>query len=780
MARPDMSKSKEPKRVMRARHEELLEACRDTTLVIVDAQFGELFEHCDSVLFDFAERAENDTLQGRFLEAINLLKRRRPDIEHTFRLEINRGFEDFARTGRLVDDDHSLSADGVELSLVEPEDMEESVACQNLTLRANASHFPDLYALAQRLTVINGGVKLKDSQIPGGPHHLVRSFRRSLEGLDVETKIKVVLYALFDRFVIRQLAKVYDELNRILKEAGVLPDLKPVTLRTKGGPAKRPREPAVKEEKSKEREPAATTSGKIGNQSTSATVEESGQTSLANELFDSILDLMAKRRPEGGARGSARRDPDTPASPELLSAISRLQSLSHTDLSTADAATSGAFIPNGEVDAAFIDGVKVTLGNERQQLLDEVDENDLSDVDSDLIDLIGMLFEYMLNDLVLPNSAKALLSHLHTPYLKVGLIDRRMLVDNRHPARHLLDQMIEAGSLWVEEGNPNRGIFPAMRKTVDRVLMEFGDDVGLFDELLADFEAAVQEQRRRIETMEQRSQDTARGRERLQLARQQAAHTIKDLSRRHPLPPPVNTFLDKVWTDHLVFTLLRDPQQGEVWQQAIATTKDLVGLFDPERGNVPSDDEIQTIRNTISQQAHTMDEVHRSSIDLLLTMLDRPPTQWPQPATDPGETAAGLRPAEQESANAVDGGLPPSEALATETDEDEGFSDEENALLEELRELRFGTWLELTPKTGGKPRHIKLSWMSPLTSTCMFVDRSGMQAEVKGLRELAQEILAGRARIIPRPKHPFIDRALVSIRKVLGGESEGPDLPQTG
>jgi hypothetical protein len=96
-----------------------------------------------------------------------------------------------------------------------------------------------------------------------------------------------------------------------------------------------------------------------------------------------------------------------------------------------------------------------------------------------------------------------------------------------------------------------------------------------------------------------------------------------------------------------------------------------------------------------------------------------------------------------------------------------------------LRNLRFGTWFELIGDIGAAPRRVKLSWISPLTSTCMFVDRSGMQAEVKSLRDLAGEMLAGRARLIPRPKHPFIDRALVSIRKVLQG-SVDRETPRTG
>jgi hypothetical protein len=111
--------------------------------------------------------------------------------------------------------------------------------------------------------------------------------------------------------------------------------------------------------------------------------------------------------------------------------------------------------------------------------------------------------------------------------------------------------------------------------------------------------------------------------------------------------------------------------------------------------------------------------------------------------------------------------------LESSISDDEDLSEPERQMVERLRRMRFGTWFEFSGDPGTPVRRIKLSWMSPLTATCMFVDRSGMQAEIKSLRDLAQEILAGRARVIPRPKHPFIDRALVSIRKMLQGSDVG-------
>jgi hypothetical protein len=398
-------------------------------------------------------------------------------------------------------------------------------------------------------------------------------------------------------------------------------------------------------------------------------------------------------------------------------------------------------------------------------------------MDADLIDLIGMLFEYMLNDPVLPNLAKALLSHLHTPYLKVALIDRRLLVDPRHPARRLLDQMVEAGSLWVDEPNPQRGIFPVMQRVVDRVLQEFTDDVALFEELLGTFEIAMDEQQRRTDTMEQRTQEAARGREKLQLAKRRATHQTQTLLQRHPLPQPVIGFLSKTWLDQLVFILLREKQEerSDAWRQAVQTAADLTALFGPNAAAAAGRTRVQDIpelKERISEGVQRMGSYSHSALDALFALLDEPETWEGQPAAGYAGMAQGTAAgsAEAPMPPLPESVLPPSEQV----------SEQEQEIIDRLRKMKFGTWFELSSATGGAPRRIKLSWLSPLTSTCMFVDRSGMQAEIKTLHELAQEILSGRAKVIPRPKHPFIERALVSIRKVLKGDDAQEDAEREG
>jgi hypothetical protein len=428
-----------------------------------------------------------------------------------------------------------------------------------------------------------------------------------------------------------------------------------------------------------------------------------------------------------------------------------------------------------QADQRFVGEVKQALNDERDQVLDALDRDELAPVDAGLIDLIGLLFEYMLNDPVLPNSAKALISHLHTPYLKLALIDRRLLVNSEHPARRLLDEMVEAGSLWMEEAYPNRGIYPHIQRVVDRVLQEFSDDVSLFDELLEYFEDAVAEQRKRTDNMERRTTEAARGREKLQLARQQAAREIHALTHERHLPPPLLIFLRRIWLDLLAFILLRNEagEDSEAWSDAMDIAQQLIDLFDADldeaelAARLPA---LPGLRSRIQNSVRTLGSHNHAALDGLYKLLDDP-TEWRGPTS----TEDGDRNPVQDSS-----GTPASYMRAIVDDSDEtNLDEEERAMVERLRKTKFGTWFELKPDVDSPPKRVKLSWMSILTSTCMFVDRAGMQAEVKTLRELAREVLSGQARVIPKQQHPFIERALVSIRKALSQEDEEASAGQT-
>jgi hypothetical protein len=384
----------------------------------------------------------------------------------------------------------------------------------------------------------------------------------------------------------------------------------------------------------------------------------------------------------------------------------------------------------------------------------------------------------MLNDPLLPNLAKALLSHLHTPYLKLSLTDRQLLVDSEHPARLLLDMLVEAGGQWVYENDAKRGIFPHMQTVVDRVLQEFTDNDTLFPELLDYFNASMEEHRRKSNAIEQRAQESVKGRERLQTAKQRAAQEMKARSEQAPLPNAVLRFLTQAWNDRLVFVLLRhaDGEESPEWGKALKLADDLVWLFDPKGAAASQQERKQAgamIRQEIEKALDSLGGYHQSYIEELFDYLDDPASisHWQTQQAH----RADAKSARQTSAAPAPGSLPPSTAAGDQAPEaasdenakpDEAPSSREQDIIKKLQNLKFGAWFEFK-RTGAAPQRLKLSWLSPLTATCMFVDRAGIQAEVKTLSEIAKLMLSGQAKLIPRPKHQFVERALLAIKKTL-------------
>ncbi len=746
----------------------LLNRCKDMVIVYVNALLTELFNNSDKALTGFAQKAETNEVQNRFFEAMAMIRNRHGLVEHEFRELISDGFDAFWKDEREVNPFGNPDEDS-ELELVDHESMDISTALDNMISRTVGDHRSQLYALGQRLSVVKGGQSVKHKQIPAGPHHLTTAFNEAIDALGLETRIKLIVLALFDKYVLKQLGSIYEDFNNSLRDAGVLPHLRPTIQKSPDtGIGGRRRDEADE----------------------SASQLEQTQEELGEELFTSILDMMAhqrrvspeKARMKAAAAASAGRQPGSAppvTSASLLSALNDIQPTRRADY-IPDANSPGVIIPNVEIDEQFLVRVKHTLAEERHKLYEEVGADRLDAADEDTIDLVGMLFEYMLNDPVLPAVAKALISHLHTPYLKVAIIDRRLLTDSNHDARQLLDSLVEAGSHWIDERNLKRGIYPDMQNVVDRVLKEFSDNVSLFSTLLATFKKRMDEFRRKSDILEKRAQDSLKGREKLNVARQRATQEMKARSFSDHLPKPVKEFLEQTWVDKLIFVLLRHPdgEMSDDWKEALRIADEIAWTFEPKSESEARELEgnLSDLRQSIEEGLASLGGFHQEKskglFDLLVSVeaaqyaseqaasqaeerlpeakVETPHLPTPAEATRPGQPigiVAGSRPPE----------LP----------EEEEIPEQEEAMMEKLRKIQFGTWFEVADGHGGERRKVKLSWLSPLTASCMFVDRAGVQTAIKPLRTLAQEILSGESKILEDSSDPFVERTLHAIRRML-------------
>jgi len=637
-----------------------------------EPRLGQILDRAGPTLLEFADRSENAQARDRFFEAITLIDARRDEVLQGFRREFDEGFARFA--ARAEQGGRAAVPPDMEL------DPEELLATENIVIKTNAACFPELYVLSQRLAVIAGRGKLKDSEIPAGPYHLVRGFRHGLASLGLDTRVKIVLYALLHKRLMPAVNTLYQDLNGLLKAAGLLPRVD--ALHYLGNR----RENAAR---------AMATATALADQGAS----RPGQTE--NELFEAIIELVSARRGMPRANLAATGVAPVPAPPP-----------------TAPAPPSPP--PARDEDEA--------------QRIEQIVEG------------VGVLFEQMLGVPVLPNIVKSTLGYLHTPYLRLALRDRALLYDAEHAARRLFEDMIEAGSLWVDESNPRRGIFPAIQSAVERILQEPHADAAWYERAHRAFRAAMEARHAPGERRERRTRGTLQNREQLKRAKRRAATAIHMLVERHPLPEPVRAFLDGTWFDLLTYLLLRkeDGPDSPAWREAIETAGQLVALFDPLRGDGELQvqlEELPRLRRRIVEGIQRMGSHNHAVLAAVNALLSNPHVLRDHLRHGDGIAAATPRcGAEIRDPPARDEPVIDSEPLAAA---------DVQAMVERLRSIQPGTWFEIdTPHGVAQTERVKLSWVSPLTSTCMFLDRFGRQARMRDLRELARAMLTGRARIV--------------------------------
>jgi hypothetical protein len=100
---------------------------------------------------------------------------------------------------------------------------------------------------------------------------------------------------------------------------------------------------------------------------------------------------------------------------------------------------------------------------------------------------------------------------------------------------------------------------------------------------------------------------------------------------------------------------------------------------------------------------------------------------------------------------------------------------EDDEYVRAVRDLRLGSWIEFSDETGS-PERAKLSWISPISSKYLFVNRRGLKVCDKTVATLAIEMRRGSAVVLEEV--PLFDRALDAIVARLRQASDAAENPQ--
>ncbi|MCW8907287.1 MAG: DUF1631 domain-containing protein [Sedimenticola sp.] len=732
-----------------ARYQPLLDTCESFTLDFLQQHLDEMFTKVEPVMIDFASKAENDNAQVLFFDAITEVKKRQSLVTDEYLGIIRDGFNRFM-AGRPIHYPRPVIETDTpdQIGIVEDDDLEVHIAIQSMITKARNNSHQHLYQLGQRLAVMRRGKKPVEQDIPASPAHIATAFQTVANQFPLEQKLLLILFMLFERNLVAKTEALYPELNRILSEAGIYPNLAPIldlnqrasTTDTSDPAAEKERGLSTTENPSARQEPLTNEDFAVG-----------------QEVFDAILSLLTERRrldprfkdhPEyvpGGNLDQLR------SRPQMVAAMNQVGLPERIDLSIYEEADREGLSAAGK-DAHVTPVLKQRITDEREKIYQELDTNTIPTADLDTIELVGLLFEHILDDPDLASLTKTLICHLHTPYLKVAVIDQAFLTEPEHIARKLLNLVVDAGRRWVDENNLQAGIYNVMQKMIQKIMAEFRDDLALFENQYETFLQQVQSLEQRTRILEERTKEATRGKDRLEYARAHSDEVLNELCYGSAFFPPFKEFLYSLWKNYMILMLLRDPEieQQREWSNVLTVIRGIIRINNGYRDagtRAWMARELPSLRRNIEVGLEFMGNTNHPQYRALLGLIERL-QEGPVPEeTDqrtPIQVARGSRRSGSES----------------------GLSGEEKRVLETVKQTRIGTWFEFDTD-GGEVARVKLSWYSPITNNHMFIDRFGHKAFILPTHDLIRKLMVGSARMVAPNRFPFVDHALNRIYRLL-------------
>ncbi|MEH6564673.1 MAG: DUF1631 domain-containing protein [Halopseudomonas sp.] len=777
---------------------------RDHLQGYLDTAFNSLFDNADDNLFEMADRASSNAEQTLFFEAMRTVRLQRGAMLKSISQSLLQATERLNGDNPVPVASAHVAFELDSLTLVQPDELEQSVALDGMISRVNSRNQQALMHLAIRCNSLVKGL-VDERTNPLAPAALADYFAEALKPLALEIKVRLIVLKLFERYVFNGIDAEYEALNKLLIDAGVMPDLRlaQVTAAPRRAPA------------------AGTGSGSAdSSRGTPASAADQQEVlSMFSELIGNWRHASGDMALSGLTGGGGRP----------LRSNELLQVLAELPMDEASDTAAGDRLPGMRQ--------RIQHALRQQSHQGEGEQKMLGRVDDDVISLVSMLFDFILEDPALPAAVKAMIGRLQLPILRVAIADKSFFSRGSHPARRLLNELARATMGWNDQDDLRRDQLHALlQDIVERLLAVSEPQDALFETLYAELTDFLRNEQRRSDRIEQRTRDAEEGRARMQAARNDVARAINSLLAGRTLPVTLVDLLRDGWSQVLQMVCLREGSESAAWTQTMLTAQQMIESVEPvtpehrakrESSNDAVRDALRAGLETLgldasavaaqvallakpqlavlmvaqkqaaaqrlldeqhaarAEQASAQQRVHipavEASVESAPLPIERaaaePPAPVPEDTVPADAGQADAQPTAAESAaeplatqNAAPGVEPIEQvhiqAPVLEVAESEPVVETVEDLpsvgaLRWIEGLRAGCWFQLGATEGQPEQRCKLAAIISFSGKYIFVNRGGMKVAEFGKTELAQRFEQGLITLLD--ENQLFDRALESV-----------------
>lgn len=482
------------------------------------------FVMADDYLFKQSEQAIFGAEQNRYFETLRALRSNKELIKDQFKHSMSAMAEGIAKKS-------SSGIDG--LSLVEDQDLDKRVAIEATAARISTECNGQWPLLRQRLIFLTQADSAADSELPFSPKSLVETFYSLFEIDTIELKSRLLLLKLLEQNLFNNMPEVYQQANAHLIDQKVLPDLSP-NQSTPEASSKRSAQglhQLIRQNQT--------------SQPPGPEVSPHGFVPLEQQYNWQGLSLTL-----GGA-------PITPVLQQLQGIESNL---------------SLQAVP------ANPEQLKALLQSQIQQ----TQKMNLNPVDSDMVHLVGLLFDFILDDAKLANAMKKLMAKLQMPIIKVALIDRDFFEDSGHSARILLNDMAKSAVRWTpSEDLESDNLFQTMSQIVETLCTDFETDIKIFEDCHERLIAELSQVKRKEKIYEQKLATAEKAQHQQELKTKDSKQFIEELLADTEVPYRIKDLLATYWRPFMNRLLVKFGPDSVQWKNSGKIAKELIWSLQP-------------------------------------------------------------------------------------------------------------------------------------------------------------------------------------------------------
>jgi hypothetical protein len=772
----------------------LLERCVQIALGNLCGALKATLEKADEEFFQLAQKATERTMEQLHLDAMALVRNHAEEIEKRFREHLHNGIQ-AALLPRKAERQPHRDADLDQFTLVDPDDLEESIATQEMAAKIRTGCTEELAALEKRVGLLLRDPEFRRVKNPFDPAVLADAYMAACRDTEAPLKVRLLLVTMWDKHMQDAVAATYHEINQYLVGKGILPRIRHEIRR---GTDHTAQIAAIAAQAAVEAVQAANSDDVFANlQQWFARAAQRG--TLPTAGVSAAAGPLAWLSPAVAAAGPVPAAPG--AGPAGIAGVTS---------GTAGAAGEGGVTSNAllaqltqlqhgqgmehiPVLAQAAAGVPVAV---LRDIRDALPADSLSSTAAVTLEVVAMVFDFIFDDPRVPDTLKALIGRLQIPVLKAAMIDPAFFSRRTHPARRLLNLLGEAAIGW--QGSHDDPLYRKMEEIVQKLLDDFEDDMALFDQAIGELQSFLEEQERQADALVAAATPLIEARERQELAAIEAQEAAEDAvasrARDAQVPEVVRTFLCETWTSVLARAHLEGGTEGTPWREAMTTMDDLVWSTRPKASREERERLIQVLPSLLKHLKAGMEAVGvaQAARERFLSQLVKchanavsagfaesgsasPPAKketavvlhFPkrEPAPEPVKLeiltpAHGEVEVEEITIGPVGWVEEEEEAGASQAAPPARVEVDEDMAREVVAALKPGMWVEFR-HTGMEPLAAKLKWISPLRGAYLFCDRQGKRGATMPREKLEAAFRIGTARLLDEA--PLSDRAVDNV-----------------